>query len=134
MDRLFKVLLIYCSLSSVIYLQSKLGRRSGERRERDRTSSEYQVALQLQREWNNIGNFSRQTKIIIHSNWRSGSSFLGGIFESSKDVMYIYEPFQDLGSRVVRKAKTDQHNKLSDGDKLSEILHWTARMMKQPEN
>ena len=73
-------------------------------------SSEYEVALQLQREWNNAGNFSRQTKIIIFSNWRSGSSFLGGIFESSKDVMYIYEPFQDLGSRIIRKGDPYQIN------------------------
>ena len=103
LEKLLKVLLVYCSLSSLIYLHSKLGRR--REREGERVNNEYEAALQLQREWNNNGNFSRQTKIVILSHWRSGSSFLGGIFESSKDVMYIFEPFQDLGSRIIRKVK-----------------------------
>ena len=105
MEKLFKVLIIYCSVSSLIYFKTRAPTSPNPRHEGG-PSSEYEVALELQREWNNAGNFSRQRKIIIHSSWRSGSSFLGGIFESSREVMYIYEPFHDLGGRIIRNQNT----------------------------
>ena len=82
MEKLFKVLIIYCCVSTVIYFQNKPRSTTSPRYEGGE-SNEYEVALDLQREWNNAGNFSHQRRIIIFSNWRSGSSFLGGIFESS---------------------------------------------------
>ena len=39
---------------------------------------------------------------LLYSSWRSGSSFLGGVFEASPQVMYIYEPFQDYGVNIIR--------------------------------
>ena len=109
MEKLFKVLIIYCCVSTVIYLQTRTSVSTSHRHEgRQSSSSEYEVALELQREWNNAGNFSQQRKLIIHSSWRSGSSFLGGIFESSPDVMYIYEPFHDLGGRIIRNLNSQK--------------------------
>jgi len=64
---------------------------------------EFETALQLQREWTNAGkNVTRHNTILIYSTWRSGSSFLGGIFEASPSVMYLYEPFQDFGAKYFR--------------------------------
>ena len=82
MEKLFKVLIIYCCVSTVVYFQNKAKTTTSPRNEGGE-NNEYEVALDLQKEWNNAGNFSKQRRIIIHSNWRSGSSFLGGIFESS---------------------------------------------------
>ena len=103
MEKLFKVLIIYCCVSTVIYFRNRISTSTSPRHE-GKQNGEFEAALELQREWNNAGNFSRQRKIIIHSNWRSGSSFLGGIFESSPEVMYIYEPFHDLGGRIIRNT------------------------------
>ena len=108
MERLLKVLIIYCCVSTVIYFQYQRSQVQAVRKSEGKERNEYEVALELQREWNNVGNFTRQTKIIIPSYWRSGSSFLGGIFESSPDVMYIYEPFHDLGGRIIRNQNTQK--------------------------
>ena len=63
---------------------------------------DFETALQLQREWTNAGNVTRHKTILIYSTWRSGSSFLGGMFEASPSVMYLYEPFQDFGTKYFR--------------------------------
>ena len=63
--------------------------------------STFQGVLSLQKEWIQILT-QNQTNIAIFSSWRSGSSFMGGIFEASSLVMYIYEPFHDFGSKIIR--------------------------------
>ena len=49
----------------------------------------------------------RTTTTLLYSTWRSGSSFLGGVFEASPQVMYIYEPFQDYGVKIIRYTITN---------------------------
>ena len=65
-------------------------------------STQQRAALELQREWTNPGHLPRTTTTLLYSTWRSGSSFLGGVFEASPQVMYIYEPFQDYGVNIIR--------------------------------
>jgi hypothetical protein len=59
---------------------------------------------------------SGRQRILIVSSWRSGSSFVGGLFNSHPGgwgcwqinyldppgMMYIYEPFQEYGAKLLR--------------------------------
>lgn len=61
---------------------------------------------------------SYQKRILIISTWRSGSSFLGEIFESLPGTFYYYEPLHSLGTRKLR-----DHDDLSMVYMLNDLLH-----------
>ncbi|XP_040261717.1 carbohydrate sulfotransferase 6-like [Bufo bufo] len=56
---------------------------------------------------------ARRVHVLLLSSWRSGSSFLGQIFNHHKDVFYIYEP----GHAVWMKLQGES----------SELLHYPLR-------
>jgi len=69
--------------------------------------------LKLQRDWiaEEMKEFEEQTegekveikRIVVVSSWRSGSSLIGGLFDSHPGMMYIHEPFQDYGAKIIRR-------------------------------
>ncbi|XP_023333319.1 carbohydrate sulfotransferase 5 [Eurytemora carolleeae] len=77
-------------------------------------NSEYELtpadnALSLQMEWvqesmKEIKKIEERRRILIVSSWRSGSSFLGGLFESHPGMMYVFEPLHDLEDKIARSA------------------------------
>lgn len=91
------ILLFLLLLFSLLYHE----KRKDESNEGVQTA-EIRKALLLQKEWNGMEKFEKRKIILIYSTWRSGSSFVGGIFESNPGMMYIYEPFQDIGIKIVR--------------------------------
>ena len=46
-------------------------------------------ALSLQKEWIGMENIGERRNILLYSTWRSGSSFVGGLFESSPGNLYF---------------------------------------------
>ena len=118
MERLNRVILVFCLLNTVIYMylhtQQRLaplsspgpGKEKNQEDGMSRLSTQQRAALELQQEWTNPGHLPRTTTTLLYSTWRSGSSFLGGVFEASPQVMYIYEPFQDYGVNIIRYPNT----------------------------
>jgi len=69
--------------------------------------------LKLQRDWiaeemeeMNLLNRDQMKQIVVVSSWRSGSSLIGGLFDSHPGMFYIYEPFLDHGAKFIRRNQS----------------------------
>lgn len=84
-------------------------------------------------------NDGKRTPILISGCPRSGTTFLGSVFEASKDCFEIYEPFNsdftyhlDLPSRFYRITPEETPQYRRQVDRLIELSSLSRRLMKLP--
>lgn len=84
-------------------------------------------------------NDGKRTPILISGCPRSGTTFLGSVFEASKDCFEIYEPFNsdftyhlDLPSRFYRIKPEDTAQYRRQVDRLIELSTLSGRLKKLP--
>ena len=75
-------------ISSILSLAGLLMIVKENKRNEQVTDQEIQKVMNLQKEW--VGSYKSEikTKLLLYSTWRSGSSFIGGLFESHPGNMF----------------------------------------------
>ena len=113
------IILLKISVVTKLDFFQKL-RRTYHHEVNDHNDNTFEGVISLQKEWI-VPYTPDKNNIVIVSSWRSGSSFLGGIFESSSEVMYFYEPFHDYGPSILRLSLRECENILKS--------KWSFRMV-----